>query len=123
MTSHPWDQVPLPLAPPHDFDDDYDDDADEEPSWWGTVRPPAPAWDVPAEPAARARTAADEVSAIAHVLRIRARLEPAEQHVFDALVCSDAAADIITMLVNRGEADAVACLRRRMADDPAKLDE
>lgn len=117
----------MPLAPPYDFDDDYGDDAEEEPAWWGTIRPPAPGWDVAPKPEppvgdteaasprrARARTASEEVCATAHVLRVRARLTLDEQRAFDALVCSDAAADIITMLVNRSELDAVECLRRRM---------
>jgi hypothetical protein len=131
---------PLPLPPPPiDFDDDRDFDDGDEPSWWSTIRPlsavhaagprpldaspprpPAAPVDLPPLPPVRrrARTAADEARATAHVLRVRAQLLPDEQSAFDELMCGPAATDIITMLVNRGEHDAVEKLRRRLGDEP-----
>jgi hypothetical protein len=148
MKAHPWaptsgtgqlDGEPPPLPPPPppiDFEDDhYFDDDDDEPSWWSTIRPvsavhaasaasarprEAPVELPPPRPPARrrARTADDEVRATAHVLRVRARLAPEEQSAFDELMSGPAATDIITMLVNRGEDDAVDKLRRRLTDEP-----
>jgi hypothetical protein len=77
--------------------------------------PPLPA---PTRPRARARTASDEVRAITHVLRVRARLTADEQRAFDELMRGPAATDIITMLVNRSEDDALEKLRRRIDDEP-----
>jgi hypothetical protein len=129
--------LPPPPPPPADFDDFEDDhyfDDDDEPSWWSTIRPlsavhaagarpheaPAPMELPPLRPPARrrARTADDEVRATAHVLRVRARLAPDEQRAFDELMSGPAATDIVTMLVNRGEDDAIDKLRRRLADEP-----
>jgi hypothetical protein len=131
--------LPLPPPPPTDFDDDHDFDDGDEPSWWSTIRPlsavraadprpreaepprpPAAPVDLPPLPPARrrARTADDEARATAHVLRVRARLLPHEQSAFDELMRGPAATDIITMLVNRGEDDAIEKLRRRLTDEP-----
>ncbi len=128
--------APLP-PPPFDLDDDQYGDDDEEPSWWSTIRPlstvrapdgrprdvevlaPAPVPVTLPPLRRRARTADDEVRATAHVLRVRARLEPDEQRAFDDLMSGPAATDIITMLVNRSEDDAVDKLRRRLDDEPS----
>lgn len=86
------------------------------------LRPsPAPLQLPPLQPAVRrrARTADDEASATAHVLRVRARLAPHEQRAFDDLMAGPAATDIVTMLVNRGEDDAIEKLRRRLTDEPS----
>jgi len=116
---------PLPLPPPPprsssssyaDFDDDhYFDDVEDEPSWWSTIRPLSA---VRPAPPRRARAADDEVNAATHVLRVRARLATDEQLAFDELMRGPAATDIITMLVNRSEDDAVDRLRRRLDDEP-----
>jgi hypothetical protein len=136
--------TPLPLPPSLSSDDDEDDryfEDEDEPSWWSALRPLSAGsaaatrpreievllpGEVPVElpplvPAARtrARTANDQVCATAHVLRVRARLEPDEQHAFDELMAGPAATDIITMIVNRSEDDAVDKLRRRLADEPS----
>ena len=131
--------LPLPPPPPLDFDDDHDFDDGDEPSWWSAIRPlsavraaepgpraaepprpPTALVDLPPLPPARrrARTAADDARATAHVLRVRARLAPDEQGAFDELMRGPTATDIITMLVNRGEDDAVERLRRRLSDEP-----
>ena len=117
---------PLPLPPPPprsssssyaDFDDDHCfDDVEDEPSWWSTIRPLSA---VRPTPPRRARDAVDgEVNAATHVLRVRARLATDEQLAFDELMRGPAATDIITMLVNRSEDDAVDRLRRRLDDEP-----
>jgi hypothetical protein len=110
---------PLPLPPPPPpyatFEDDHYFDDDDEPSWWSTIRPITAVH--PATPR-RARTSDDEISAATHVLRVRARLAPDEQLAFDELMSGPAATDIITMLVNRSEDDAVDRLRRRLDDEP-----
>lgn len=120
-------------------------DDEDQPAWWSSLRPGAagaaaetqprePRVLMPAEvavelpvelpplvPAARprARTANDQVCATAHVLRVRARLSPDEQRAFDELMAGPAATDIITMIVNRSEDDAVDKLRRRLDDEPS----
>jgi hypothetical protein len=106
--------APLPPPPPSPFDDD------EEPAWWTTLRPPPRPVELPRLPPMRrrARTADDEVCATAHVLRVRARLGPAERRAFDELMRGPSATDIVTMLVNRSEDDAVEKLRRRLDDEP-----
>jgi hypothetical protein len=131
---------PLP-PPPVDFEDDHYFEDDDEPSWWSTIRPltavhaaapceleaaaprstprvaePMERPERPERP--RARTADDEITAAAHVLRVRARLAPDEQLAFDELMRGPAATDILTMLVNRGEDDAIDRLRRRLDDEP-----
>jgi hypothetical protein len=131
-----------PLPPPPDFfeDDHYFDD-DIEPSWWASIRPLSasrvpppreievsldpddPSLDLVLRPPSamrrpRARSANDEVCATAHVLRIRSRLTADEQRVFDELMRGPAATDIVTMLVNRTEDDALENLRRRLDDEP-----
>jgi len=136
--------TPLPPPPPIDFEDDHYFDDDDEPSWWSTIRPlsavlaagprphelevlPLPPVPVPvpvrlpplpAPARPRARSASDEVCATAHVLRVRARLTADEQHAFDELMRGPAATDIVTMLVNRSEDDALDKLRRRLDDEP-----
>jgi hypothetical protein len=137
------DGEPTPLPPPPlDLDDDHYFDDDEQPSWWASLRPMSavrgadeaapdleilapslapvrlPPLPAPTRTRARARTASDEVRAIAHVLRVRARLTADEQRAFDELMLGPAATDIITMLVNRGEDDALEKLRRRIDDEP-----
>lgn len=139
---------PLPpppvLGPPPEFyDDDHYFDDDLEPSWWSTIRPLSvsrvatrppreleinldpddPSLDLVLRPPStmrrvRARTANDEVCATAHVLRVRARLTSDEQRAFDELMRGPAATDIITMLVNRTEDDALDNLRHRLDDEP-----
>jgi hypothetical protein len=137
------DGEPTPLPPPpFDLDDDdhYFDD-DDQPSWWSTLRPvsmvhaagprpqeievlappplPMRLPPLPAPARLRARTASDAVCATVHVLRVRARLSFDEQRAFDELMRGPAATDIITMLVNRGEDDALDKLRRRLDDEPS----
>ena len=63
--------------------------------------------------------ASHEVYATAHVLRVRSRLTADEQRVFDELMRGPAATDILTMLVNRGEDDALEKLRLRLDDEPS----
>ena len=128
--------TPLP-PPPFDLEDDHYGGDDEQPSWWSTIRPvstllaagsqphdlevlaPSPAVvALPPLRPIRRRARTDEVSATAHVLRVRARLAPDEQRAFDELMNGPAATDIITMLVNRSEDDAVEKLRRRLDDEP-----
>jgi hypothetical protein len=124
------DGEPAPLPPPPIvFEDDHYFDDDEQPSWWSAIRPlsavqaagPRPRELEVLRPAARrrARTADDEACATAHVLRIRARLLPDEQRAFDELMGGPAATDIVTMLVNRSEDDAVEKLRRRLDEEPS----
>jgi len=135
------DGEPAPLPPPPiTFEDDHSFDDDDQPSWWSAIRPvsamhaagtrpherevlrpaPSPVALPPLRPARRrARTADDEASATAHVLRVRARLLPDEQRAFDELMAGPAATDIVTMLVNRSEDDAIARLRRRLEDAPS----
>lgn len=138
-----------PTPFPFDAEDAHDfDDGGDEPSWWSTLRPlsagaaaPAPRREpqglpslvpasvlveVPVElpplvPATRtrARTANDQVCATTHVLCVRARLTLDEQRAFDELMVGPAATDIITMIVNRSEDDAVDKLRRRLDDEPS----
>ncbi len=131
------DGEPTPLPPPPlDLDDDHYFDDDEQPSWWSSLRPVSavradveilapslapvrlPPLPAPARTRTRARTATDEVRAITHVLRVRARLTADEQRAFDELMRGPAATDIITMLVNRSEDDALDKLRRRIDDEP-----
>jgi hypothetical protein len=143
----PADPAPADLA--RHFDAGVDDD---QPSWWASIRapsaaahpePPRAAHPEPdrAPPTSgcvdarepprpplrpptprRARAAGDEVRATAHVLRVRARLPPADQGRFDELMRGPAATDIVTMLVNREEADALENLLRRLDDEPGAVD-
>lgn len=132
---------PLP-PPPELFEDDHYFDDDLEPSWWSSIRPAPrrlppprelevvldgddPSLDLVLRPPpamrrvyARARSANDEVCATAHVLRVRARLTADEQRAFDELMRGPAATDIVTMLVNRTEDDALENLRARIDDEP-----
>jgi hypothetical protein len=129
--------TPLPPPPPPpDLDDDHYFDDDDEPSWWSTLRPlsvvhpgiprprdlevllPSPPVRLPPLPVPVRRGARDEVSATVHVLRVRSRLTADEQRAFDELIRGPAATDIVTMLVNRGEDDALDKLRRRLDDEP-----
>lgn len=133
-----------PLPPPPDlFEDDHYFDDDIEPSWWSSIRPLSasrvatppprelevsldaddPSLDLVLRPPStmrrvRPRTANDEVCATAHVLRVRSRLTAEEQRTFDELLRGPAATDIVTMLVNRTEDDALENLRRRLDDEP-----
>ncbi|HSK02757.1 MAG TPA: hypothetical protein VK932_16010 [Kofleriaceae bacterium] len=141
------DGEPTPLPPPPlDLDDDHYFDDDEQPSWWSSLRPVSavrgadeapydleiltpslapvrlPPLPAPTRTRARTRTASDEVRAIAHVLRVRARLTADEQRAFDELMLGPAATDIITMLVNRSEDDALEKLRRRIDDEPTAVE-
>ncbi len=132
--------TPLPPPPPVDLADDHYFDDDEQPSWWSSIRPlsavraadgleilapslvPMRLPPLAAPARARARTANDEVRAIAHVLRVRARLTTDEQRAFDELMRGPAATDIVTMLVNRSEDDALDKLRRRIDDEPTAVE-
>lgn len=123
MKADPSHPRPEPPPLPEPFDDDHYFDDDQEPSWWATIRPHAASRPAPPPPAPtlaprRIRLEADEVCATAHVLRVRAKLTAEEQRMLDDLLGGDSAADIITMLVNRSEDDAIANLRRRMDDEP-----
>lgn len=140
-----YEPTPLPPPPPAaDFDDEDDHyfDDDDEPSWWSAIRPLSavhasprsseldvlapvsvpmrlPALPAPVRTRMRSGGSAnDQVHATVHVLRVRARLSPEEQRAFDALMCGPAATDLITMLVNRSEDDALDKLRRRLDDEP-----
>jgi hypothetical protein len=125
--------TPLPAAapPPLDFEDDHYFDDDEQPSWWSSIRPVSAlhgaengAENEPRDPLElpplrpRTRAATGEVLAATRVLRVRAQLAPDEQYAFDELMNGPAATDIVTMLVNRDEDDAIDKLRRRLADEP-----
>jgi hypothetical protein len=140
--------LPPPPPPPEFFEDDHYFDDDIDPSWWSSIRPlsasraanPPPPRELevgldaddpsldlvlrppPSMRRARARTANDEVCATTHVLRVRSRLTPDEQRAFDELMRGPSATDIITMLVNRTEEDAVENLRRRLDDEPSAAD-
>lgn len=147
---HEREPTPLPPPPPSPssslayLDDDHYFDDDDEPSWWSTLRPLTAVHAAPPRPGdvevlvpssapirlpvlaaparSRVRTANDEVCATAHVLRVRARLTADEQRAFDELMRGPAATDLVTMLVNRSEDDALENLRRRLDDEPTAVE-
>lgn len=56
----------------------------------------------------------DEVSAMSHVLRVRAALAPDEQRAFDQLVI-DYPETALGMLIDRSDEQALAAIRRHLA--------
>src|SRR5262245_5032844 len=64
----------------------------------------------------RAARSDDKILATAHVLRVRARLSPIEQRVFDALLREDGANKLIRGVLSRDEDDALVAVRERIAE-------
>lgn len=119
-----------------------DDDAEEptKPGWLAALEPAIPAlvgllgnqklrnvdlgsildWRKAAA-AAKPANADNDIIATAHVIRVRGRLSPTEQRLFDEVMAEDAvASELVTLLVARSETDAVAFLRSQFEKPPAR---
>lgn len=126
--------APQPLEELHRNGFTEDDEEEEEqtkPAWLAALEPVLPAivsslvtnpklrnvnlasildWRKAAE-TAKPPNAENEVCATAHVFRVRSGLTPTEQRMFDDVMRDDAASELVALLVNRSEDDAVAYLR------------
>lgn len=121
-------------------DDDDEEDEPTKPGWLAALEPAIPAlvgllgnqklrnvdlgsvldWRKAAA-AAKPANGDNSINATAHVIRVRARLSPAEQRLFDEVMAEDAvASELVALLVARSEADAVAYLRSQFEKPSAR---
>lgn len=121
------------------MEEDEEEEEETKPAWLAALEPLLPAlvsslvtsprlrnvnlasildWRKAAETAKPANPE-NEVCATAHVLRVRSRLTPTEQRMFDEVMLDDAASELVALLAKRSEDDAL-CYLRAQFTPPAR---